>query len=110
MRKPTPERFAVLQARVDAATEALSRARLSGASDHRIADLTSAVQDAQTRIQQEIASSGDPDTARGYARFAAEDPNRESKPASIGDRVAAATAQRREAQAARAARRRGTAA
>ena len=107
MRKPTLERFAALQARVDEANTALAQARGAGATDRRVADLTEAVRVAEARIRHEVQTSDDPTAAAWYARHAAEDTGRETKPLSIGDRVAAATAQRREAQAAR---RRGTAA
>lgn len=101
MRNPTLERFAILQSRVDKANEALTQARLSRASDRRIAELGDAVKDAKLRIQQEISASTDPAEAMGLAKLAAEDRERPSRPASIGDLVVASAEQRAAARAAR---------
>lgn len=102
-KQPTLNDFRRLQAAVDEATTAWSEAQAAGVYPSELEAHQDAIAAAKLRISQTIAAAPDPDAARWNARHAMEDPNRESKPASIGARLT-------EGVAARAARRRGTAA
>lgn len=95
-KQPTIATFEHLQAAVDEANAALGAAATRNASAAEYKALREAVSDARTVIAQKIATSPNPELARGLAKIVAEDRTRASRPASIGDRLQQAATERRD--------------